>query len=150
MMSNVAEEVRAQFTGFEFGPPCAEVEVTRAEHALGQQLPLAIRSLYLAFDGFRGPTNARFMWPLFGRDGLVEFNGFLRSGSEFPRAFVSSCVFYGDAGIGEVWGIKHELPGRVIRWNASWGEDFEDAGSAPLEVWLKEKAAYDELARKTK
>lgn len=150
MMSNAANEVREHFQGFEFRPPCTEEDLILAEESLGQRVPPAIRSLYLAFDGFRGPTNARFMWPLFGRDGLVEFNRFLRSGREFPKAFVSSCLFYGDAGIGDMWGIKDDLPGSVIRWNASWGEDFEEAGATPIDVWLKEKAVYDDRARDTK
>jgi len=148
MMSNPAEIIRAQFAGFEFGSRCAEADVAHAEQILGSRLPPAIRDLYLAFDGFQGPTNARFMWPLLGKDGLVEFNLFLRNGSEFPKSFGSSCVFYGDAGIGDMWGIKDDLHDRVIRWSASWGEDYEESGATPLEAWLKEKSSYEQLGKK--
>ena len=115
---------------------------------LGARFPRELRSLYLAFDGFRGPTEARFLWPLLAKDGIVDFNGFLREGSEFPRSFVSSCLFFGDAGIGDMWGFKDDLPGQIIRWSTSWGDDFEIAGTSMLDVWMGEKKTYDELARK--
>ena len=54
------------FAGQRFGEPCAEADIQRAEAAIGEPLPVAIRELYLAFDGFLGLTDARFFWPLFG------------------------------------------------------------------------------------
>src|SRR5690349_16735751 len=127
---SIAQRVREEFSGFAFGAPCSTEDILRAERQLGESLPAQLRELYLAFDGFRGPTGAQFFWSLFGQNGLVEFNGFLRDGEEFPYAFVCSCVFFGDAGIGDMWGIKHDLPGKIIRWDATWGEDFEVAGDS--------------------
>ena len=142
------EVIRTQFGDVACGAPCGEADIVRAEQALGEQLPSELRSYYLAFDGFRGPTQARFLWPLFARDGLVDFNRFLRQGDEFPNRFTTSCLFFGDAGVGDMWGLKHDLPGQIIRWSASWGEDFEIAGASMLEVWLHEKRSYDEIATK--
>ncbi len=60
--------------------------------------------------------------------GLVEMNLFLRQGWEFPRAFTSESLFYGDAGVGSQWGLKRNLPGKIILWDAEWGEDVEVGG----------------------
>jgi hypothetical protein len=138
-----SQTICTQFGGASCGAPCSEADIVRAERLLGCRLPDELRSLYLAFDGFRGPTEARFLWPLFAKEGLVDFNRFLREGSEFPHEFVASCIFFGDAGIGDMWGLKRDLPGQVIRWSASWGEDFEIAGASPIEVWLIEKKSYE-------
>jgi hypothetical protein len=142
----VADEVRVLFPGHRFGPPCTEVDLSRAEAALGQPLPPALRELYLAFDGFLGPTDARFFWPLFGREGLVEANRFYRSGDPFPQELVSLCLFFGDNGCGPLWGIKRDLPGEVIQWDAEWGADFEVVGDSPLDVWRGVKQRYDSLS----
>lgn len=143
---NLVEKVRESFREFPFGPPATLEDLRRAESKLGEPLPSVLRDLYLAFDGFRGPTNARYLWPLFGKDGLVEFNTFLRFGDEFPRELVRSCIFFGDEGIGPMWGIKHDLPGNIICWDAEWGTDFEIVGTTPLEVWLESKRGFDAIS----
>lgn len=142
------ETIGSVFGNVACGHPCSESDIVRAELELGGQLPGELRLYYQAFDGFRGATDARFLWPLFGKDGLVGFNRFLRGGAEFPRHFTSSWVFFGDAGIGDMWGIKGDNPGHVIRWSVSWGEDFEIAGDSILNVWLTEKRRYDGLTQK--
>jgi hypothetical protein len=90
-----------------------------------------------------------FFWPLFagkwGEFGLVDLNRFLHEGDEFPRDFVSRCIFFGDDGGGTFWGIKTDLPGKLIRWDAEWDEKFDVVGENPLEVWIAEKKAYEEL-----
>ena len=129
------DEVRALFEGHSIGPACTDADIRRAEAALGEPLPAALRELYLAIDGFRGPTDARFFWPLFGYPGLVRSNQFFRSGEPFPRGLVSRCLFFGEDGCGPQWGFHADRPGRVIRWDAEWGDDFEEVGASPLEVW---------------
>ena len=73
----------ALFAGFRIGPPCTEADVHRAEAALGETFPPPLRACYLAFDGFIGPTDARFLWPLFGYPGLVRSNQFYRGDDLF-------------------------------------------------------------------
>ncbi len=147
-MSQV-DEVRANFAEFQLGAPCSEADIRQAEEALGEKLPAVLWELYLAFNGFLGPTNATFFWPLFapkpGYAGLVEMNSFFRAGDPFPQDLVSQCLFFGDNGIGQQWGIKKDLPGKVIEWDARWGMDFEIAGDNPLAAWLAEKQCYEEL-----
>jgi SMI1 / KNR4 family (SUKH-1) len=146
---DLPEEVKRLFAGFRFGAACSVADIERAEAALGEPLPDVLRELYLAFDGFLGPTDAVFFWPLFagkwGDAGLVDLNLFLRAGDEFPSDLVSRCIFFGDDGGGPFWGIKTDLPGKVIRWDAEWGDDFEVAGESLLEVWVTEKRSYEEL-----
>lgn len=143
---NLVGKVKEAFQGFPFGEPATLEDLTRVESKVGEPLPAILRDLYLAFDGFRGPTNARYLWPLFGKDSLVEFNGFLRHGGEFPHDFVHSCIFFGDEGIGPMWGIKRDLPGSIICWDAEWGEDFEVVGATPLDVWLRSKHDFDAIS----
>jgi len=142
-----AQIIKEAFRGFPFGQPCTPANIARAEHDL-ESLPEELREFYRMFDGFHGPTDAHFFWSLFEKNGLVDFNRFLRSGDEFPHRFVSSCLFFGDAGIGDMWGIKRDLPGKVVRWDASWGEDFQIAGESLVEVWLAEKKTFDGLKKK--
>ena len=142
-----SDEVRAEFACGCFGTPCTEAEISRAEEALGELFPAALRELYLAFDGFRGPTNARFFWPLFGPEGLVYMNQFYRCDDLFPHELVAQCLFFGDEGTGPQWGFKRDLPGKIVRWDAEWGDDFEVVGENVLEVWLAKKAEYNALSQ---
>ncbi len=139
------EEVRELFRDYPFGTPATLESLQRAERELGELLSPILRELYLAFDGFEGPTRAQFFWPIFARAGLVEFNRFLRAGDEFPHEFVCSCVFFGDGGIGSMWGIKRDLPDSVILWDAEWGEDYEVVGRAPLDAWRQAKCDFDAI-----
>jgi hypothetical protein len=143
-----ADEIRAMFSGRSFGAPCTQADIRRAETALGETLPPVLRELYLAFDGFRGSTDAAFFWFLFGREGLVEMNLFFRGDELFPQELVTQCLFFGDNGVGAQWGLKRDLPGKVILWDAEWGEDFEVVGDSPLEVWRTEKQVFDSLSER--
>jgi len=140
--------VRKAFKGFEFGPHCTEEELRQAESLLGEPIPQLLRQLYQSFNGFLGPTAAQFLWPLrelsTGGVSFVEMNLFYRRDS-FPQRLTSQCLFYGDEGCGAQWGLKLDLPGKVIKWDAEWGEDFEIVGDDLLEVWLESKRRYDEL-----
>ena len=142
---SLATQVSELFHGFAFGTPATPDDLQRAEGELGEPIPPVLRDLYLAFDGFLGPTNAQFLWPLFAENGLVRFNNFLRAGDEFPHEFVSSCIFFGDEGIGAMWGIKRDLPDAIILWDAEWGEDYEIVGSSPLDDWTRSKRDYEGL-----
>src|SRR5207247_1902579 len=135
------------FGEFEFGPPCTESKIRAAESAIGEKLPEDLRTLYLSFDGFYGPTRAQFLWPLFADNasGLVEMNNFLRGDNLFPQELITKCIFFGDNGIGPYWGLKKDLPDKAIRWDAEWGTDFEIVGDTLLDAWLAEKKFYDEL-----
>lgn len=143
-------EVRRHFAGYSFGEPCTAEQLVQAEMLLRQPIPAELRQFYLGFNGFLGPTNAQFFWPLLeekpGKSALVEMNRFFRDDDVFPRELTSACLFYGDAGGGSQWGLKADLPGKIILWDPEWGVDFEVVGTDMLEVWLQEKRKYDDLA----
>lgn len=146
----VAEEVRAHFVGRWFGSPATEAAIRGAEDALGEPLPPALRELYLAFNGFNGPIDAAFFWPLSapepGTGGLVEMNLFFRGNDLFPQELVAQCLFFGDNGIGPQWALHRDRPEQVIKWDARWGTEVEVSGATPLEAWLAEQRFYDEVA----
>jgi hypothetical protein len=139
------ESIRQHFPDASFGAACSELDILRAEEALGEPLPKILRELYLGFDGFRMSVGVDALLPLFGRDGLVEINRFFRSAPEFPTEFVSRFLFFGDDGSGVYWGIKQELPGKVVRWDSEWGADFEVVGDDPLAAWLAVKQMYEAI-----
>ena len=146
---SVADEVRRPFAGRRFGPPCTASAIRQAEDALGEILPPVLRELYLAFDGFNGPTDAAFFWPLSapesGAGGLVEMNLFFRGDDLFPQELVCRCLFFGDNGTGPQWAVYRDRPGQVVKWDARWGNDVEFPGDSPLAAWLAEKRFYDEV-----
>ena len=152
-MPNEAERVKAAFPDATYGPPCSDDDIRRAAAALGEPLPVVLREFYRAFDGFLGPTKSGFFWKLFASPenltGLVEMNKFFRDNADdpFPREIVEQCLFFGDDGIGAQWGFKKDQPGKIIKWDASWGAKVEVVGASPLEAWLAEKAIYDEMER---
>ncbi len=75
-------------------------------------------------------------------------NLFFRGDELFPQELVTQCLFFGDNGVGAQWGLKRDLPGKVILWDAEWGEDFEVVGDSPLEVWRTEKQMFDSLSER--
>jgi hypothetical protein len=88
----LTEKVRSLFAGYEFGPPCTDSDIRRAEAELGESPPVI-----------------------------------------------------GDNGCGPHWGVKRDLPGKVIQWDAEWGVELRLVGDSPLEVWRAEKQMYDSL-----
>src|SRR5438132_7173472 len=108
------DEVRALFAGHSFGAPWNDADVRKAEAALGESLAPVLRELYLAFDGFRGPTNAAFFWPLFGREGLVEMNQFYRGDDLFPQELISHVLFYDDNGCAPQVSLNRDWPGEDV------------------------------------
>jgi hypothetical protein len=152
-LPNEAEKVKAEFPNAAYGSPCSDEDIRRATAALGEPLPAILEEFYRAFNGFHGPTNAGFFWPLFASTnnptGLVEMNAFFRENVDdpFPREIVSQCLFFGGDGIGGQWAFKTDQPGKIIKWDASWGTDVEIVGDSPLEAWVAEKKVYDDMQR---
>jgi cell wall assembly regulator SMI1 len=52
----------------ESGRPCTEREILDAECMLGFSLPTELRNAYLNANGFTGPSEARFLYPLVRRE----------------------------------------------------------------------------------
>lgn len=41
--------------------------------------------------------------------------------------------------------FKRDFPGKIIRWDAEWGTDFEVVGDCPIDLWRTEKQLYDDM-----
>ena len=83
------KEVRSAFSNGDFGAPATLEAIATAERLLGHELPLQVRNLYLEFDGFHGPTNAPFLFPVLerprpGAESLVTYTLFFRGEDYFP------------------------------------------------------------------
>jgi hypothetical protein len=144
---SIAVEVRALFPGEVFGAPCTDLEISSAELALGHNLPPILQDLYRAFDGFFGPTDAQFLYPLLkttkpGKTSLVEYTRFLRS-EDFPQ-FLQRAVAIGDTGTGPSWIIEIDRPERILWWDAEWGDEYEVVPGTLIDAWRR---ARDEYAR---
>ena len=126
------------FAGHQFGAPASVDLVRDCESRLGHPIPAPVRQLYLAFDGFRGPTDSRFFYSL---EELLEVNVFLRSG-EFP-AFLEKWLAVGDPGTGSYWIVPIEGRFEVREWDAEWGEDVEVLVGDLVDVWAAKKQLYD-------
>ena len=128
-----------------FGPPCTAAEIARAEREIGQALPAFLRELYLACDGFRGPTGS-LLWPLFGDNGLVGYNRSVRVDRNVP-AFVRGVVFFGDDGIGgtvgAVYAVDPARPDRILEWYVNEPEPAVAAANV-FELWRSRQQEYDE------
>ncbi len=144
-----AASVRKALPGGDFREPVSASMLLEAETSLGHALPPLLRELYLAFDGFLGPTLAPFLFPLVTRpsemqESLVSFTLFLRSEDYCPD-WLHRAVAVGGSGGGAAWFILLERPDAVVRWEAEWGPEFEELDGSLLEVWLREKAKYEPL-----
>lgn len=150
---SAAQRVQQLFHGFPFGPACRPNDIAVAEDRLGHPLPPILRDLYLQFDGFAGPTNAAFFYPLlvpssFSQAALVEHTLFLRSESYFPK-FLHRAVAFGDYGIGPSWVIALDTPDRIIEWDAEWGDDCEILEGSLFDIWKDKKEWYESLPKRT-
>ncbi|HEX4793150.1 MAG TPA: SMI1/KNR4 family protein [Humisphaera sp.] len=126
------------------GPSAKPDKIARAARELAQEIPPTLQEIYRAFNGLRGTTNAGFLWPLFGDQGMVPYNTFIRQ-QEFSPSWISDVIFFGGNGIGDYWGINVKRPSKVLAWRPIDGEEFEIAGRSIIDVWEKEQHSYESL-----
>jgi len=151
---SLASEVKAVFGIQSFNPACTNEDIGLAENLLGHSLPVPLRDFYLEMNGFVGPTDAQFSYPLLQDEtnlslpSLVGFTLFLRSEDYFPD-FLKRAVAIGDSGVGTYWLVLLDHPERVALWDATWGEEFEWLDGGLLDVWSREKSMYDSIDQST-
>src|SRR4051794_6336330 len=115
------EEVRSAFPDGVFRAPATPEEIAESERLLGHRLPPQLRDLYLDFNGFQGPTNAPFLFPLLerlsaGGQSLVAYTLFFRGEDYFPE-WVQRAIALGDNGTGIAWFLLVEEEERLVRWD---------------------------------
>jgi hypothetical protein len=145
-----AQDVQRAFPNATLGAPCAAASLAKAEARLGHAIPEQLRSLYLVFDGFLGPTNAPFLLPLLqparaGAESLTSYTEFFRTEPGMP-AWLQHAVVVGDNGTGTGWFVLLNEGNHVVRWDAEW-EEFESVEGNLLDDWCREKAFYESLKR---
>jgi hypothetical protein len=140
------EEVRSAFPDGVFSAPATPEVIVTAERVLGHELPSQVRNLYLEFNGFHGPTNAPFLFPVLERPGpsgesLVTYTLFFRGEDYFPD-WLQHAIVLGDNGTGTAWFVLLNEDCRVVRWDAEW-EEYESVDGSLLDAWRREKEFYD-------
>lgn len=148
---SIPRQIRKHFEGFPFGAACTPADIAKAEKQLGHPLPPPLAELYLNFNGFAGPTNAAFFYPLlkpssFATTSLVEYTLFLRSEDYFPE-FLWRAVAIGDYGTGPCWVILIDAPGKILEWDGEWGDDYEMLEGTLVDVWKGKKELYEKIIK---
>jgi hypothetical protein len=145
-----ANDVRRAFPDAIFAPPAKPEAIAEAERRLGHELPPQLRSLYVAFDGFLGPTNAPFLLPVLhpprsGAESLTTYTEFFRAEDYMPD-WLQRAIVCGDNGTGTGWFLLLDEGNRVVRWDAEW-EEYESVEGNLLDDWCREKELYDSIRR---
>lgn len=143
------QDVRQVFPDGFFRRPATAAMIAQVETALGHALPDQLRSLYLEFDGFQGPTGANFLFPVLeqetpGSDSLLTYTQFFRGEGYFPE-WVQRAIAVGDNGIGTTWFVLMGEGERLVRWDAEW-EEYEEVEGNLLDAWIVERKLYESVS----
>lgn len=143
------EDVHRAFANGVFRGRAKAEALAQVEQALGHALPDQLHSLYLEFDGFQGPTDANFLFPVLeratpGSESLLTYTQFFRGEDYFP-SWLQKAVAVGDNGTGTTWFILLEAPERLVRWDAEW-EEYEEVEGSLLDAWIAERKLYESVS----
>jgi hypothetical protein len=130
-----------------FHPPADPVAVAAAETRLGVALPAWLRALYLACDGFVGPTGwDGYLLPLEGRDGLVGYTEFLRHDGEGMPPSMARAIVFGHQGYSFTISTHFAaLDGALVTWNFG-DDDFAPFDGTVYDLYRREQAELDSFA----
>jgi hypothetical protein len=128
-----------------FGPPADLTAIASAGDRLGVVFPVWLRDLYLACDGFLGPTAWPYLLPLGGCEGVVEFTEFLRGQDWAPSWLKRAIVFGSNVGSGTGTVNFVALDGCLIEWCLGDGARFTHFTGAVYDLYRREQAGWDEL-----
>ncbi|EKJ98726.1 Cell wall assembly and cell proliferation coordinating protein [Rhodopirellula baltica SH28] len=139
----ILDHIRKVMPSATFDPPATPEMVVAAERLLGVRLPLWLRDIYLACNGFVGPTDVRYLYPLDGEDGAAEFTLFLRS--EWTLPWIERATIFSENGLGGSltvhWGI---LDGQLIEWCYGDGPEYSVADGDIFALLAREQTLWDE------
>ena len=138
----ISADVRNHFDG-PFGPPITQQQIDSAEQSLGHELPAPLKQHYAQYDGFKGPTETNFLYPL---EELVRTTLWLRGEGYFPD-FLQHSVALGEDGTGAYWVIDIKRPDKVIEWDAEMeGEEHVVLDRSLAEEWIARLIRYENAA----
>lgn len=141
---SVLDRIRAVMPSASFNPAATPDMLDDAERSLGVALPDWLREIYLACNGFRGPTDVRYLYALDGNDGAVEFTSFLRT--EWSLPWLDRAIVFSDNGIGGSctvhWAI---LDGQLIEWCYGDDGEYTVADGDLFGLLAREQAFWDDI-----
>ena len=141
---SILDRIRSVIQVTWHGEPATEEMIRAAEQALGVELPHWLREIYLGCDGFSGPTNVHYLYPLEGPGGVRAFTLFLRS--EWALPWLERAIIFSDNGVGTSctvhWGA---LDGKLITW--CYGDEgaFSYLDCNLFDEWRREQEKWDSL-----
>jgi hypothetical protein len=139
-------KIRAHFSAGIFAPPCTFDALAAVESALGVSLPQPLRELYLAFDGFRGPGNAQYLFPLShcadGGSSLLAMTQLFR---DWESPDLSRFIFFGSSTADECWGLSLDDSRRIIAYHHHMEAEYEIAGSDIYEAYIADEQRYRQV-----
>lgn len=140
----VLDRIQAVMPEASFDLPATSEMIARAEQALAVPFPEWLRTIYLACNGFRGPTAVRYLYPLDGRDGAVEFTLFLRS--EWSLPWLDRTIVFSDNGIGGSSTVHWAIcDGKLIEWCYGDGGEYTLADGDLFDLLAREQSLWDDI-----
>ena len=131
-----------------FFPPADLAAIASAEIELGVQFPAWLREMYLACDGFHGPTAWPYLLPLSGYEGAVEFNEFLRSEFLYVPWLAQAVVFGSNLGSGTSSVHFAAFNGELIEWCLGDGSEFTRFNGTVYDLYRREQVMWDTIETK--
>jgi hypothetical protein len=119
--------------------------IADVERQLNVPMPPWLREVYLSCNGFSGPTDECYLYPLHGREGVGEFTLFLREQEWAPAWLECAIVFGYIGGSGSTTAHTVALDGQLIEWCYGDGERYTVLEGGLLDLWGKIQARWDEF-----
>ncbi|MGV9707980.1 SMI1/KNR4 family protein [Streptomyces sp. NPDC003483] len=104
------------YAGAGFNDPVVSASLDEAESALGESIPMELRSLLAETDGIFGQTSSNAIWSL---DKIVRDNLKFRQDDSFAELYMpfDSLLFFGDNGGGDQFAfVLHPARADIFVW----------------------------------
>ena len=141
--SAIRDRIRTVMPSVRFHHPATHSMIDAAQQSLGVEIPNWLRNIYLACNGFIGPTDVRYLYPLDGSEGAAQFTSFLRT--EWTTPWLHRALVFSDNGMGGSltvhWAI---LDGQLIEWCYGNGDAYTVADGDFFELLSREQALWDD------
>jgi hypothetical protein len=148
---SIIDRISAVMRVTQYFPPADPKDVDHVEQELGVRFPPWLRQIYAAADGFLGPTEVRYLYPLLPTNGVLDFTRFLRADWR-DAVWLQRAIVFAENGLGGSltthWAA---LDGQLIEWCYGDGAEYRVLDVDIFAVWAREQLKYDaaeaELAR---
>ena len=142
---SILEQISAVMRVEQYFPPTDSADIDQVERELGVPFPHWLRRLYLASNGFIGPTGVRYLYRLREPNGMSDFTVFLRQ-EWADAAWLKHAIIFGENGLGGSstvqWGT---LDGQLIEWCYGDGIEYQLLNFDVFGLWAREQRMWDEL-----